>query len=88
MPDNKEVRAVYVRVKDRDTGHEFDVIEGDYRIGGPLQLVNKPAYPPAYQPRPPKHHIGPVRGPKPKPSKATDDSKTKPRKAAGSGDKP
>jgi hypothetical protein len=48
---------LWVRVKDRGTGHEFDVPEGDPRIGSLLDLVKADRYPPAYQPRPPKHLV-------------------------------
>lgn len=52
MPNPK-----WVRVKDRETHHEFDVPEGDPRIGVLLDLVKADRYPPAHYPRPPKHHL-------------------------------
>jgi len=47
----------YVRVKDNDTKHEFDVREGDRRIGESLTLLNRKSYPPSNRQRPPKHHL-------------------------------
>lgn len=47
----------WVRVKDRDTRHEFDVREDDPRIGVAFDLVKGKRYPPAHYPRPPKHHL-------------------------------
>lgn len=48
---------MYVRVRDKDTKHQFDVPEGDKRIGGALELVKKPHYAPSRYPRPPKYHL-------------------------------
>lgn len=48
---------LWLRVKDRGTGHEFDVPEGDPLIGDGLDLVKSDRYPPAYQERPPKYHV-------------------------------
>lgn len=48
---------MFVRVKDRDTRHEFDVPEGDKRIGVAFDLVKGDRYPPVRRPRPPKHHV-------------------------------
>ena len=48
---------MYVRVRDKDTKHQFDVPEGDKRIGGALELVKKPHYAPSRSPRPPKYHL-------------------------------
>ena len=48
---------IYVRVRDRYTKHEFDVPDYHPAIGTDFDLVHKEAYPPAEQPRPPKHHI-------------------------------
>lgn len=48
---------MWVRVKDPGTGHEFDVPDGDPRIGPLLDLLDSYRYPPAHQPRPPKHHV-------------------------------
>lgn len=47
----------FVRVKDRDTRHEFDVPEGDKRIGHAFDRVKSDRYPPTSRPRPPKHHV-------------------------------
>lgn len=46
----------WVRVKDPSTKHEFDVPEGDPRIGSTLEAVKADLYPPAQYPRPAKHH--------------------------------
>lgn len=47
----------FVRVKDKSTGHQFDVPEADPRIGKTFNLVNSDRYPRARNPRPPKHHV-------------------------------
>lgn len=63
----------FVRVKDEGTGHEFDVLDSNPLIGGPLRLVNKPQYPPAWMARRPKYNVGPKPGPaKNVPSKAAE----------------
>ena len=49
---------LYVRVKDKDTGHEFDVPESDKRIGKSFTPISKKHYPPSRVPRRPKYHIG------------------------------
>ncbi|AEI11816.1 hypothetical protein [Cellulomonas gilvus] len=49
--------TTYVRVKDLETRHEFDVPEGDKRIGVSLELVKSKRYPPSPWQRPAKHHI-------------------------------
>lgn len=67
---------MFVRVKDKSTGHEFDVPESDPRIGEAFSLVSKSHYPPSRAIRPPKHNIG--RKPRPnntKPSDVAEDSK-------------
>lgn len=48
---------MYVRVRDRDTLHEFDVRETDKRIGVSVDLVKQKRYPPSPTPRRAKHHI-------------------------------
>jgi len=48
---------MYVRVRDRATRHEFDVPEGDKRIGVQFDLVKKKQYPPSPVQRRPKHHL-------------------------------
>lgn len=49
----------WLRVRDNDTGHEYDVAEGDPRIGKSMELVKD--YPPnsgrTATPRPPKHRV-------------------------------
>jgi hypothetical protein len=56
---------LFVRVKDKDSGHEFDVPEDDWRIGeGIYALVKSDRYPPIDRPRLPKHNIQPIRAPK------------------------
>lgn len=45
---------MYVRVKDKSTGHELDVLSTDKRIGEAFQLVNKAEYPESPLPRAPK----------------------------------
>lgn len=48
---------MFVRVKDKSTGHEFDVPESDPRIGKSLTALSKKDYPPSSVIRRPKHHI-------------------------------
>lgn len=47
---------MYVRVKDKSTGHELDVLSTDKRIGEAFTLVNKASYPDSPYPRAPKHN--------------------------------
>ena len=52
----------FIRVKDNDSGHEFDVQEGDWRIeAGHLTPVKSDTYPPSPTPRLPKYNVGPAR---------------------------
>lgn len=56
---------MFIRVKDKDTGHEFDVPEEDKRIKvGSLVHVKPVRYPATDRPRQPKHNIQPAREPK------------------------
>ncbi|MDF2915991.1 MAG: hypothetical protein K0S70_208 [Microbacterium sp.] len=50
-------RLMWVRVRDRDTRHEYDLREDDPRIGVGVDRVSKKAYPPAHLPRRPKHYL-------------------------------
>ncbi|MCP6280609.1 hypothetical protein NL459_28705, partial [Klebsiella pneumoniae] len=50
----------FVRVRDKSTGHQFDVAEGDRRIGGAFELLNRKGYPPSPVIRPAKHHVRPT----------------------------
>ncbi|GAA1337140.1 hypothetical protein JOE65_000689 [Arthrobacter roseus] len=52
---------MFVRVKDQDTKHEFDVPESDPRIGSAFELVKADRYPPVIRPRQPKYHTEPTR---------------------------
>ena len=45
----------FVRVKDKDTRHEFDVPETDPRIGEFFELVKADRYPAVVRPRQPKY---------------------------------
>lgn len=50
--------TIYIRVKDPDTGHEFDVPEGSALLAkGLVSPVKEKRYPAAEQPRRPKHHL-------------------------------
>jgi hypothetical protein len=50
----------YVRVRDKDTGHEFDALEDDWRIdAGHFVPIKSDRYPVADIVRPPKHNVGP-----------------------------
>lgn len=42
---------MYVRVKDKSTGHEFDVLKTDKRIGKEFELVKKKECPESPYPR-------------------------------------
>ncbi|WP_344880851.1 hypothetical protein [Zhihengliuella alba] len=45
-------------MKDKETKHEFDVLETDWRIdAGLFELIKSDRYPAAQQPRRPKHHV-------------------------------
>lgn len=52
---------MFVRVKDQDTKHEFDVPEDDPRIGEFFELVKSDRFPPVDRPRETKYHIQPAR---------------------------
>lgn len=55
----------FVRVKDKDSGHEFDVPEEDWRIGeGIFTVVKSDRFPPVDRPRLPKYNIQPIRASK------------------------
>ena len=55
----------FVRVKDKDSGHEFDVPEDDWRIGeGFFTVVKGDRYPAVDRPRFPKYNIQPIRASK------------------------
>jgi hypothetical protein len=47
---------MFVRVKAKDTRHEFDVPETDPRIGSAFELVKADRFPPVVRPRQPKYH--------------------------------
>lgn len=56
---------MFIRVKDKDTGHEFDVPEEDWRIGEGLFIpVKGDRFPAVDRPRVSKHKLGPARAPK------------------------
>jgi hypothetical protein len=48
---------MFVRVRDRDTKHEYDLPENDRRIGVSVDLVKAKRYPPSPVQRRPKHHL-------------------------------
>lgn len=48
---------LFIRVRDNDTGHEFDVYEDDPRIGVVFTHVKPVRYPPAHVARPPKYNV-------------------------------
>lgn len=49
---------MYVRVKDPQTGHEFDRLENDPAVvSGRFERVKAKQYPPSPLARRPKHHI-------------------------------
>jgi hypothetical protein len=47
----------FVRVKDPQTKHQFDVPEGDPRIGKTLEALDDKRWPVSDVVRPPLHHI-------------------------------
>ena len=48
----------FIRVKDPETGHEFDVPETDWRIGeGIFVPIKSDRYPPIDRARRPKHQL-------------------------------
>lgn len=52
----------FIRVKDADSGHEFDVQEEDWRIeAGFLTTVKSDRFPPSPVARLPKYNVGPAR---------------------------
>jgi hypothetical protein len=55
---------MFIRVKDKDSGHEFDVPESDWRIGESLVPVKSDRFPAWHQVRPPKFNIQPIRASK------------------------
>lgn len=55
----------FVRVKDKDSGHEFDVPETDWRISeGIFTTVKSDRFPAVDRPRLAKHNIKPIRASK------------------------
>ena len=74
----------YVRVKDTDTKHEFDVLETHPQIGNNLQLIKPDRYPPARSPRAPKHFVKRARSQEsPENVPSADDSGESPSRPAG-----
>ena len=62
----------FVRVKDKETKHEFDVHENDPRIAaGVLELVKSKEYPPVAKARRAKYHVA-SKGVTPSPSSAAE----------------
>ncbi len=60
--------TTFIRVKDPDTGHEFDLPEQHPWItSGEVKPLNSDRWPPSEAARPPKHHVKPasIRAPKP-----------------------
>ena len=58
---------MFVRVKDNDSGHEFDVSEDDWRIeAGFLTPVKSDRYPLSPVARLPKFNVSPARATPPK----------------------
>lgn len=55
---------MFVRVKDKDSGHEFDVQESDWRIGDSLIPVKSDRFPLSPVARLPKYNIQPIRASK------------------------
>ena len=48
---------MYIRVRDRQTRHEFDLLEGHpWLTRGLVEQVKPKQYPPSRLPRPAKHH--------------------------------
>ena len=53
---------MFIRVRDKSTGHEFDVPETDPRVGEAFERVSKRHYPPSSVVRRPKHKLRPATG--------------------------
>lgn len=52
------MKPMYVRVKDKSTGHEYDVRESSPALArGAVERVKDDRYPPSPVPRRPKHHV-------------------------------
>ncbi|AYR00984.1 hypothetical protein PBI_ISOLDE_15 [Arthrobacter phage Isolde] len=48
---------MFIRVKDKETKHEFDVSESDWRIAeGIFDPIKSDRFPPVDRPRAPKHY--------------------------------
>lgn len=57
-------QPIYVRVKDPETKHEFDVPDDHpYITDGTLELIKGKEYPPSTVARPTKHYIEPAQIP-------------------------
>lgn len=49
---------MFVRVRDKETRHEFDLLEGHpWLAKGLVEVVKPKLYPPSRLPRPAKHHM-------------------------------
>lgn len=71
IPESGSVMA-FVRVKDKDTKHEFDVSEHDPRINeGSLELIKSKEYPPVEKVRRTKYFVA-SKGVTSKPSEAAE----------------
>ena len=70
---------MFVRVKDKSTGHEFDVPESDPRIGKTFTALSKKDYPPSPVVRRPKHHLN-LKSKQSVPSKAEKSKEEKPKR--------
>ena len=56
---------MFIRVKDKDSGHEFDVPEQDWRVAeGIFTPVKSDRFPSVDRPRLAKHNIQPIRASK------------------------
>lgn len=58
------MRAKFIRVRDKDTGHQYDILPSQFRDSAHVKLTR---FEPSLQPRKPKHNVKPRRVPKPKP---------------------
>lgn len=63
---------LFIRVRDPETKHEFDVPESDKRLtSGLYEPVKSSKYPPVSRPRPAKHFVA-SKGVAPKPSRTAE----------------
>ncbi|MGG7450556.1 hypothetical protein ACQ3HE_06665 [Plantibacter auratus] len=56
------MRAKFIRVRDKDTGHQYDILPSQFREDAHVKLTR---FEPSLLPRKPKHNVKTPRAPKP-----------------------